>query len=683
MLCFSVHAHAVTKTVCASGCDYTTIADAWAYDFEPADILELRADSTPGSKTYAETINPGSNDVGDSGDQFTIQGRAADTITIAGAGVATLLDLSGGEDYITVKNLTFGTFSSRWAYLNGNTGFIGEDLIFDNVPATGGAYGYFAINAATDHKYTNCSWNGDDQTENVQHDGVWWGEDASTRILFDTCTFLHFQHTCVSVRNNASYTVFRDCIFNNKWRSAVTTYGAYTLLEDTTFYGIGKEIATNPYILSRVKPNPAIYLHGADYSIIRRNKIYDSDIGIYFTGSEWNTDIKYNKIYNNTFYDINKHNTNYKWSGTFMLGPMLSYDFTNNSIVNNIFWMAEGATDGKEFWVWEDSGDISSNLVDNNIIADSGKTVNGVWDETTGDVADVDANADWGDNLGLTTNDPLMTAPDTQDFTLQALSPAIDAGAWLTTITTNDTSSPSDTFTVADGGYFYDGWDIDGETGDVIRTENGQTATITDVTGNVITLDAAITWTTDEGIALDYAGTKPDIGAEERGTSVFITGPSSSQDCADTSDPYTATQEVTATIESSTNATCKYDTASTDPCSTATYAGLASTFTDTTGQTTHTTAITSSCANGGVDYSVICIDDVTSLPSNCLIVTITVLDGGGVTPQSGMNIDVGGTVSITTGGTVSITTVLSRFRIVDSDGKYFVDSEGNYLTGAN
>ena len=132
---------------------------------------------------------------------------------------------------------------------------------------------------------------------------------------------------------------------------------------------------------------------------------------------------------------------------------------------------------------------------------------------------------------------------------------------------------------------------------------------------------------------------------------ISITGPSSSQGCTDTSDPYDATQEVTMTIVSSENATCKYDTSTgSDICGTATYAGLANTFTDTTDQTTHTTAITSSC-DTSVDYSVICIDNAEEDESNCVTVTVTVEAGGDI---AGLRIDTGGTVSITTGGTVSI-----------------------------
>ncbi len=110
---------------------------------------------------------------------------------------------------------------------------------------------------------------------------------------------------------------------------------------------------------------------------------------------------------------------------------------------------------------------------------------------------------------------PSASVEASGDFHLRAASDLIDAGAFLTTITT--ATGKGTTFTVADPNYFYDGYGISGETGDTIKTSAGQTATITDmdyVTG-AVTVNAEISWTQGDGIALAYNGSAPDIGAYE------------------------------------------------------------------------------------------------------------------------------------------------------------------------
>ncbi len=99
-----------------------------------------------------------------------------------------------------------------------------------------------------------------------------------------------------------------------------------------------------------------------------------------------------------------------------------------------------------------------------------------------------------------------------RNFTLGAGSPAVDAGAVLTT--TVGTGTGSTTITVADAGFFHDGFGIG--VGDVIRV-GSNTVTITSVnySANVLTVTPAISWTNGQGVSLPYNGTAPDMGAFE------------------------------------------------------------------------------------------------------------------------------------------------------------------------
>jgi len=100
---------------------------------------------------------------------------------------------------------------------------------------------------------------------------------------------------------------------------------------------------------------------------------------------------------------------------------------------------------------------------------------------------------------------------------LMAGSPCIDAGAFLTTVTSATGSGTS--FTVADAGFFTDGFGI--VTGDTIRVGNLE-ATISSInyTSNTITLKTAISWTKGANVSLQYSGSRPDIGAFEYSTFV-------------------------------------------------------------------------------------------------------------------------------------------------------------------
>ena len=112
---------------------------------------------------------------------------------------------------------------------------------------------------------------------------------------------------------------------------------------------------------------------------------------------------------------------------------------------------------------------------------------------------------------------PLFTNETAGDFTLAAGSPMIDRGAFLarTTAAGSGTSLPVD-----DVLYFFDGFGVEAETGDVVQLA-GQTVTARvvriDYANKVLVLDRALTWTNAQGVAHAYAGAAPDIGAYESG----------------------------------------------------------------------------------------------------------------------------------------------------------------------
>lgn len=109
------------------------------------------------------------------------------------------------------------------------------------------------------------------------------------------------------------------------------------------------------------------------------------------------------------------------------------------------------------------------------------------------------------------------------DFSLVEKSPLIDAGAFLTT--TVSSGEKSNEMRVRDPGYFYDGFGIEGEVGDMIQLEgqkeNARIKRIDPKDGQ-ITLDRPLSWKAGQGVALSYTGSGPDIGAFEQGQSIRI-----------------------------------------------------------------------------------------------------------------------------------------------------------------
>jgi len=94
--------YATTYTVCNSGCTGTVIQDVIdATDLNSDDILEVRADTEGGSKTYTENITIGSADSGTSGHPVIVRARSGDTITIDGDDVNTAIFVVSGS-YITI-----------------------------------------------------------------------------------------------------------------------------------------------------------------------------------------------------------------------------------------------------------------------------------------------------------------------------------------------------------------------------------------------------------------------------------------------------------------------------------------------------------------------------------------------------------------------------------------------------
>lgn len=198
----------------------------------------------------------------------------------------------------------------------------------------------------------------------------------------------------------------------------------------------------------------------------------------------------------------------------------------NNYFFHNVFYQLGIGQDGRNssaitFCGW--NGGIKGNIIKNNIFSQ----IKGTMAATTAD-ASLKENSfvnNWSDDQG----DPMFedasvsllssSKPEYPNFIPQAQSPCVDAASFLTQTINSGTGT---IIQVKDAHYFMDGWGMGklGVHGDVIQLAGqSQTAQIIDVdySKNVLTLDSPLTWSGNQGIALKYNGSAPDLGAIESG----------------------------------------------------------------------------------------------------------------------------------------------------------------------
>ncbi len=478
-----------------------------------------------------------------------------------------------GNNYITIDGIYFSHAGSYWLHFTNsdyntvqNCKFYNSDSYGGTMIGTGSSYNRFLNNVFMDAPLNSNYVYWDRECQDAWDAQAAMPSDCDRETapgnllsiysgygnLIEGNTFGRCSHDAIELFTHYSVgggdssdggkTVVRDNVVEQTLHSSITaSLGHWGLFENNIIKNGGTENEQEPEVRDRGKSsNPAFYIMTSDNppaSIIRKNIIYNTGIMYYFGGKITGDPSSEQKFYYNTGYNNN-------WGITFSDNGHSDKCYYNNIIKNNIFFYDGSFTDfgypGSSEWCSLhnrldviNTGDacINTNYFDHNIFPSNADQFF-FKDEcsTAKTLTQVESQypTEWFGNLE---GNPLFTNAANHDFTLQSNSPAIDAGDWLSTITSS-TSSGKTSFTVADAKYFYDGWGIPGETGDVIKTEHGQTTTIQsiDYNTNTLTVSPAISIVNGEGLALDYSGTKPDIGAIE------YTGTTTTYECSDNID---------------------------------------------------------------------------------------------------------------------------------------------------
>jgi hypothetical protein len=329
-------------------------------------------------------------------------------------------------------------------------------------------------------------------------------------------TFGRSAHASIGAYNTYRW-VYRSNKFQNTFHTALGPGGS-ALVERNYFYDVGEDFKSNPGLRKtfyvRIR-HPAIQLNYSR-NIIRKNIFDNVGSGIFIASLE-NYDADDNRIYNNT---VNKAVRNIWGEYTGTKWNLDNNVWKNNSITETFDTIAEdGKTRGTAYAVYYRpgyrGGGSGNKWYSNNFfsINDEKYKIRSTIDTLSNIQKTFASDFPGATNVQIY---PKYTDSENRVFTLQPDSPLIDGGTWLTTVTSS-TESSVHSFKVADSRYFYDGWKIPGETGDIIKTQNGSVATIDkiDYDTNTITVKAAIDIVKNEGVALDYNGSTPDIGAFE------------------------------------------------------------------------------------------------------------------------------------------------------------------------
>lgn len=346
--------------------------------------------------------------------------------------------------------------------------------------------------------------------------GDMWNNFNCSHNVFERIHISRAGHRPFGIWFDSPYNVVRDCIFDCRWGRNFEFFSApRNLIENC--------VVTNGFDGSGSADGRA-KLFIID-SIFRRNVIYRNAYGPIVANAYKYQDlptfgIERSRLYNNTF----AYNLDYAIQLA-DIGGDHRHMIHGNVVKNNIFAFNDPGGDGMSLML---AGNISNdNKFHSNLLygAKPGdKTVRyyqqwaspTAWEDGAFSVDEAEAirPKQFKRNVDA---DPLFVDGDADDFRLQSASPAINAGKELTRVKAASTGT---VVPVEDARWFFDGFEIPGEVGDVIfiGSERQQARVVkADIDEDTLTVDHDVTVDRGDKIWLAYKGDAPDLGAYEYG----------------------------------------------------------------------------------------------------------------------------------------------------------------------
>lgn len=375
-------------------------------------------------------------------------------------------------------------------------------------------------------------------------------KNGSSYNLIERNTFRRSGHDLGGTNPSAGpYNIIRNNTFDNDWgvySGAAFTFkvgdiqpgdrvgnrtlelkgGAYTLVENNIFKNVGESVDNSDVAMIKVN---------GIKTIVRNNLFINANRdGIHTASVSSAPKSEYNRIFHNVFYNLG--------GPAWKVEAFSSSDFSpnNNEFKNNIVYKAHVNPSSSKFdvdvvferlvSVWNDA--FLNNKVSNNCFAhDDALSKQQVFTDVSGKISLTQAETAYP--IYFTNNiqavPSFVTAQpqaSLDDYSLSANSPCRNVGANLTLTTT---SGSGKVIPVADVSYFSDGRGL--IPGDLIRVGSNAAVRIANVnySKNEITVESSISWSNNDGINLNYSGSKPDIGLVEVGSSINTNIPSPPQ----------------------------------------------------------------------------------------------------------------------------------------------------------
>lgn len=333
--------------------------------------------------------------------------------------------------------------------------------------------------------------------------------DRCDRLVIEGNTIGHAGHSPAHLRE-CTHLVIRRNLFCAGWGRGFETFNATPMLFEENI--ITEEVDSGGSADSRGK---VLAMDG----IFRRNLVlrnYDmalaSNSYIYREGMPaWV--LKNSRLYSNTLY----HNHTYSWIITARSGDLTTV--SGNVWQNNIFYHNDPLGDFRALRIGR-MGE-GNRFVHNAFYGDRpGRKVIEIWADGKGYQRFTLAGAEkhmpglFASNLEV---EPRFVDGARDDCRLSPGSPCIDKGAPLTR-----TTQPGQgrRLPVADARWFYDGFGIAGQQGDLIFVGSDRRrcrVVKTDREANVLLVDRDLRWQAGEPVSAPYLGRSPDLGAMESG----------------------------------------------------------------------------------------------------------------------------------------------------------------------
>lgn len=445
--------------------------------------------------TYAEQLAPVNSGV--AGNPITFQAYPGEAVYLTGATAVYLAN----RNYIVVDGIH--AEDTRWVEANNSHYNVIRNCVFKRTPASGTTGNIRFIRSHYNRIQNNWIESGQDNVVLI---------DANYNVV-EGNTFKEGRHSLLSIRCG-DYNVVRSNYFANTLQKIAEIYDCGA---DTTAVPNSFDSTKHNLFQGNIFADASSYYStsggtGLQYSgqegIVRGNLFYNCNVGfsvaVYADEGLYVND---NNIYNNVFCAND--------GAGISMGSAPRNTFKNNVLFGNL-------------GVLPDCFAVSPGQIAYRTSFGSGTMFqnNAIFYQTAGQPV-IEIEFGYGQSIaqfnaanpGIFYNtlevDPQFTNASAYDFRLRSTSPLINAGAFVTQASAAGSGT---VLPVVNAGAFYDGYGIPGEIGDVIRLQ-GQTQTAriasVDYVNERLIVDQPLSWFAGQGVALNYSGTAPDIGAYE------------------------------------------------------------------------------------------------------------------------------------------------------------------------